>query len=128
MIVIFDGKNYDRDLGDTLKLQGEVAEAIVRQIKINLTNQEQTTFQQQRHVIPRAFEAYAEGMYFGSRVSRDSLDKSVALLTQAIELDPDYVQGDAALPHSYHVMGMLRLRPAGELIPKPRPPPKKLWP
>jgi tetratricopeptide (TPR) repeat protein len=111
-------EKYDRDLGDTLKLQGEVAEAIAHQIKIKLTDQEQTTFQRQRHVNPRAFEAYAEGMYFGSRVSADSLNKSVALLTQAIELDPDYAQGYAGLSHSYYVMGMLGLRPAGEAYPK----------
>jgi TolB-like protein/DNA-binding winged helix-turn-helix (wHTH) protein/Tfp pilus assembly protein PilF len=111
-------EKYDRDLGDTLKLQSEVAEAIAGQIKIKLTHQEHTIFQRERHVNPRAFEAYVEGSYFGSRVSEDSLNKSVALLTQAIELDPNYAQGYAGLSHSYYVMGMLGLRPAGEAYPK----------
>ena len=87
-------EKYDRDLGDALKLQGEVAQAIAGQIKIKLTlpGAEHDCFGT-RHVDPRAYEAYVEGSYFGSRVSGDSLDKSVALLTQAIELDPDYADG-----------------------------------
>ncbi len=111
-------EKYERDLGDALKLQGEVAEAIAGQIEIKLTLQEHTTLLRARHVNPRAYEAYVEGSYFGSKVSEDSLNKSVALLTQAIELDPNYAQGYAGLSHSYYVIGMLGLRPAGEAYAK----------
>jgi TolB-like protein/DNA-binding winged helix-turn-helix (wHTH) protein/Tfp pilus assembly protein PilF len=111
-------EKYERDLGDALKLQGEVAQAIAGQIKIKLTPQEHTTFLRQRRVDPRAYEAYVEGSFFGSKVSEDSLNKSVALLTHAIELDPNYAQGHAGLSHSYYVMGMLGLRPAKEAYSK----------
>ena len=107
-------EKYERDLGDALKLQGEVAQAIANQIKIKLTTQERTAFLRERRADPQAYEAYVEGSYFGSKVSEDSLNKSVALLTRAIELDPNYAGGYAALSHSYYVIGMLGLRPAGE--------------
>src|SRR5258708_5126705 len=86
--------------------------------KIKLTRQEYTTFLRERRVNPRAYEAYVEGSFFGSKMSEDSLNKSVALLTQAIELDPNYAQGYAGLSHSYYVIGMLGIRPAGEAYPK----------
>jgi TolB-like protein/DNA-binding winged helix-turn-helix (wHTH) protein len=111
-------EKYERDLGDALKLQGEVAQAIAEQIRIKLTPEEHTTFLRKRRVDPQAFEAYVEGSYFGSKVSQDSLNKSVALLTHAIELDPNYAQGYAGLSHSYYVIGMLGLRPAREAYAK----------
>lgn len=61
-------------------------------------------------------EAISE--HFGSKVSGDSLTKSVALFTQAIELDPAYVDAYAGLSHAYYVIGMLGLRAPGEAYPK----------
>jgi TolB-like protein/DNA-binding winged helix-turn-helix (wHTH) protein/Flp pilus assembly protein TadD len=105
-------EKYERDLGDALKLQGEVAQAIAEQIQIKLTSREHRTLLRERHVEPRAYEAYVEGSYFGSKVSEDSLNKSVALMAQAIQIDPNYAQGYAGLSHSYYVMGMLGFQPA----------------
>ena len=90
-----------------------MAQAIAEQIEIKLTSQEHQTFLRERHVDRRAYEAYVEGSYFGSKVSEASLNKSVALLTQAIQLDPNYAQGYAGLSHSYYVIGMLGFQPAG---------------
>jgi TolB-like protein/DNA-binding winged helix-turn-helix (wHTH) protein/Flp pilus assembly protein TadD len=111
-------EKYERDLGDALKLQGEVAQAIAAQVKIKLTLPQQERLLRERHVDPRAYAAYVEGSYFGSKVSGDSLTKSVALFTQAIEIDPAYADGYAGLSHAYYVIGMLGLRPAGEAYPK----------
>jgi TolB-like protein/DNA-binding winged helix-turn-helix (wHTH) protein/Tfp pilus assembly protein PilF len=109
---------YERDLGDALKLQGEVAQAIAGQIKIKLTVPEQARLLRERHVDPRAYAAYVEGSYFGSKVSGDNLTKSVALFRQAIELDPAYADAYAGLSHAYYVMGMLGIRAPGEAYPK----------
>lgn len=59
-------EKYERDLGDALKLQGEVAQAIAGQIKIKLTIPEQARLLRERHVDPRAYAAYVEGSYFGT--------------------------------------------------------------
>jgi tetratricopeptide (TPR) repeat protein len=101
-------------MGDTLQLQAEVAQAIARQIRV-LTSAEATP--NQRHVDPQAYEAYVEGSFFGSKVTEESLAKSAALLTHAVDLDPGYAQGWAALSHTYYVMGMLGLRRPEEAYP-----------
>jgi tetratricopeptide (TPR) repeat protein len=113
-------EEFERDLTDVLTLQGEVARAIANQIRIKLTPEEQTRLARARHVNPQAYEAYLEGSYFGTKVSEDNLNKSIGLLTHAIELDPAYAEGYAGLSHSYYVVGMLGLRPSGEAYPKAR--------
>jgi TolB-like protein/DNA-binding winged helix-turn-helix (wHTH) protein/Flp pilus assembly protein TadD len=113
-------EKYDRNLDDTLKLQGEVAEAIASQIEIHIAPHEQAALRRRRRVNQQAFEAYVEGSYFGGRTSEESLDKSVALFRKSIDLDPAYGQAYAGLSHSYYVLGMLGMRPAGDAYPAAR--------
>jgi hypothetical protein len=49
---------YERDLGDVLKLQAEVAEAITQQIRLKLTPEQLARLHQARPVGPEAFEDY----------------------------------------------------------------------
>ena len=110
-------EKYERTLDDTLKLQADVAEMIASQIRAKIEPRERAAFQRERRVKQQAFEAYVEGSYFGSKTSEESLNKSVALLKKAIELDPGYAQGYAGLSHSYYVLGMLGMRPANDAYP-----------
>jgi TolB-like protein/DNA-binding winged helix-turn-helix (wHTH) protein len=113
-------EKYERSVDDNLKLQSEVAEAIASQIQARIAPQEHAVLRRRRRVSQQAFEAYVEGSYFGSKTSEESLNKSVALLRKAVELDPDYGQAYASLSHSSYVLGML-----GCVLPvMPIPPPK----
>jgi len=56
-------KNYESDLRDILTVQGDVAQAIAREIQIKLTPQEQARFAQTRPVDPEAYEAFLKGRY-----------------------------------------------------------------
>jgi TolB-like protein/DNA-binding winged helix-turn-helix (wHTH) protein/Tfp pilus assembly protein PilF len=107
-------EKYERSVDDTLKLQSEVAEAIASQIQARIAPQEHAVLRRSRRVNQQAFEAYVEGSYFGSRTSEESLNKSVALLRRAVELDTGYGQAYASLSHSWYVLGMLGMRPAGD--------------
>ncbi len=111
-------EKFERDLGDVLRLQGEVAQAIAGQIQIKLTPNEYTSLTRARPVNPRAYEAYLEGSFFRTKATAPELNKSVQLFTQAIELDPAYAQGYAGLSHAYYVMGIRGRRPSGEAYPK----------
>ena len=104
-------ETYERDLGDIVRMQDEVAEAIAGQIRGKLATHRQAGA---RRVNPQAYEAYIQGSHFGAMVGGDNLTKSVALLRQATELDPVYAEAYAGLSHSYYVLGMLGFRPATE--------------
>src|SRR5437762_11265695 len=49
-------ETYERDLGDVLKLQSEVAQAIAQQIRAQLTPQQQARLGSARVVNPAAYE------------------------------------------------------------------------
>src|SRR6185295_18584977 len=54
-------ETYERDLGDVLRLQSEVAQAIAQQVRVQLTPQQQARFGSARAVHPAAYEAYLKG-------------------------------------------------------------------
>jgi serine/threonine protein kinase/Tfp pilus assembly protein PilF len=89
--------SYDRDLRDVLALQSELAQAIVGQIRIKLTPEEQSRLAsgRARPVNPEAYEVYLRGRYQldGWR----DVPKAYQSFTQAIEKDPTFAPAYAGL-------------------------------
>ncbi len=104
-------ETYERDSGDIVRIQDEVAEAIADQIRGKLATHGQAGA---RRVNPQAYEAYLQGSHFGNMVRSADLTKSIELLQQAIQLDPLYAEAYAGLSHSYYVLGMLGFWPAAD--------------
>jgi TolB-like protein/Tfp pilus assembly protein PilF len=111
-------EKYERDLGDILILQGEVAQAIAGQLQIKLTPQEHRRLSQVRPVLPAAYEAYLQGIFFRNKWTEKGLFKSIELFTEANRLDSSYAKGYAGLAHSYCALGILGSLPAAEVYPK----------
>ncbi len=106
---------YDRDLTDILALQGEVAQAIARQIEVNLTPQEQAHLASPRRVNPEAQEAYLRGRYFEEKVTEEGLSNAARLFEQAIAIDPNFAPAYVELADIYTTgvyFGWGPLRPA----------------
>jgi TolB-like protein/DNA-binding winged helix-turn-helix (wHTH) protein/Flp pilus assembly protein TadD len=113
-------ENYEGDLGDVLRLQEEVAQAIAGRIQGKLAPQEHTSPPRARPVNPQAYEAYLKGSFFRNKLTEEGLEKSIELFTQAIELDPPYAQSYAALSQSYVYLGIFGFRPSEAVYPKAR--------
>jgi TolB-like protein/DNA-binding winged helix-turn-helix (wHTH) protein/Flp pilus assembly protein TadD len=112
-------ENYEGDLGDVLRLQGEVAQAIAGRIQGKLTPQD-TSPPKARPVNPQAYEAYLKGSFFRNKLTEEGLNRSIELLTQASDLDPSYAQSYAALSLSYVYLGIFGFRPSEDVYPKAR--------
>jgi adenylate cyclase len=54
--------SYEQELGDVLKLQGEIAQAIAQQVRAELTPQQQARLGSARAVNPQAYESYLKGL------------------------------------------------------------------
>jgi len=93
--------SYDRDLRDVLALQSEVTTAIVREIQVKLTPQEQTQLTKTRTVTPQAYDAYLQGRYFLKKWTEEDSKKALKYFQEAIELDPTYAQAHAGLADYY---------------------------
>jgi TolB-like protein/DNA-binding winged helix-turn-helix (wHTH) protein len=96
-------ETYDRDMGDVLKLQGEVADAIAQQIRAQLTSQQQAQLRRAAAVDPAAYNAYLKGrLYFTTEFTKpDSLKKAQHLFEEAIQKDPNFALAYAALADTY---------------------------
>ena len=96
-------ETYDRDLGDVLKLQGEVADAIAQQVRAQLTPNQQAQLRLAHAVDPAAYDAYLKGrLYFTTEYTKPaSLKKAQHLFEESIQKDPNFALAYAGLADTY---------------------------
>jgi TolB-like protein/DNA-binding winged helix-turn-helix (wHTH) protein/Tfp pilus assembly protein PilF len=96
-------ETYDRDLGDILKLQGEVANAIAGQVRAQLTPTQQALIRRAAAVDPAAYDAYLKGrLYFVNEFTKpDSLKKAQRYFEESIQKDPNFALAYAGLADTY---------------------------
>ena len=96
-------ETYERDLGDVLGLQSEVAEAIAQEVRAQSTPQQQAQFRSARSVNPEAYDAYLRGrFYFTTGFTKpDSLKKAQRHFEESIQKDPDFALAYAGLADTY---------------------------
>jgi eukaryotic-like serine/threonine-protein kinase len=113
-------ESYDRDLRDILNLQSAIAKAVVDEIEVQLTPQEQARLARSRPINPEAHEAYLAGRFYWNKRTAEGLTKSIAFFEQAIAKDPGYALAYAGLADSYHALPDLTSVPIEEAFPKAR--------
>jgi len=96
-------ETYDRDLGDILKLQGEVADAIAQQVRAQLTPNQQSQLRLAHVVNPAAYDDYLRGrLYFTNEFTNpDSLRKAQHYFEDAIQKDSNFALAYAGLADTY---------------------------
>jgi tetratricopeptide (TPR) repeat protein len=96
-------ETYDRDRGDILKLQGEVADTIAQKVRAQITPSQQARIRSARSINPAAYDAYIQGrLYFTTDFSKPaSLMKAQNLFEESIREDPDFALSYAGLADTY---------------------------
>ena len=112
-------ESYESEVEDAFTMQGQIAQALTREIQVKLTQQEQSLLAAARPVNPEAQDLYLRGLYIvrGSG-SAESSDKAIKYFQQAIEKDPSYAPAYAALAHTYSVWIPGMAHTPRELMPK----------
>jgi TolB-like protein/Tfp pilus assembly protein PilF len=82
---------YDRDLGDVLKLETEIASAVASALKVSLLGEVAAKIELGGTRNPEAFDAYLRGRK-ATLAAHDAKDyqTAIAAFTKAIALDPNY--------------------------------------
>jgi TolB-like protein/DNA-binding winged helix-turn-helix (wHTH) protein/Tfp pilus assembly protein PilF len=109
---------YQRDLGDALALQDEIARDIAAQVKIKLSLQEQVLFTKAPPVDAETQDAYLRGRYESNKWTEEGLTKSVDYFEQALGKNRNYAQAWAGLSYAYHLIGLFGFSPAQVAFPK----------
>ena len=84
-------KTYDRDLGDVLQLQTEIAAAVASALEVTLLGDVAAKVELGGTRNPAAFDSYLRGAKaYNSTRERKDLPAAIAAYTEAIRLDPHY--------------------------------------
>jgi TolB-like protein/tetratricopeptide (TPR) repeat protein len=93
--------SYDRDLGDVLRLEGEVSQTIARQVGIKLAPQTQRRLEHKSTTSPEAHDDYLRALYFMDWDDKEGAVKCLRYLGEATAKDPNYANAYALMSPCY---------------------------
>jgi TolB-like protein/DNA-binding winged helix-turn-helix (wHTH) protein/Tfp pilus assembly protein PilF len=104
----FWSESYNRELGDALTLENEVAESIARKVEVTVTGQEHSRLVASRHIAPEVYESYLKGQFaLRKGTLRPDLEESVRHFDEAIKKDPTFALAYVGLAEAYNKLGMV---------------------
>ncbi len=94
---------YDRDVGDVLKMQDEIAAGLVRALDITLG----ADGMQSRHALANseAYNLYLRGRYAVDRFDQQGFDEAALYFQQALRLDPTFAVASGWLSFAHESQG-----------------------
>jgi len=106
-------ETYERDLGDVLRLQSEVAQTIAQQLRVRLTPQQQARLSVAHTVSPEAYDAYLRGRFLEGccATTLQGIEKAKKYFEEAIQKDPSFALGYVGLADCYKLLNEFRLLP-----------------
>jgi eukaryotic-like serine/threonine-protein kinase len=109
-------ETYERDLGDVLRLQSEVAQAIAQQVRVQLTPEQRARLNSAPRVDPAAYDAFLQGrsLFVWGSNALEGFKKAQSFFQQAIQRDPNLALAYVGLADSYVYMGSQRWLPPQE--------------
>ena len=106
---------YERDAGDILDLQNEIARTIAAEIQAKVTPREKERLSRKRAVDPEAYAAYLRGRHYFSQYTAEALLKSVTCFEEAVARDPRYAEAYAGLSLALGGLQYIGAAPAEEV-------------
>jgi TolB-like protein/DNA-binding winged helix-turn-helix (wHTH) protein/Tfp pilus assembly protein PilF len=98
-------ETYDRELGDTLALESDVAQAIAGRVEVTVTGVEHARLVATRQVSPEVIESYLKGQFIQQKNSPAAMKKSIAYFEEAIKKDPEFAPAYLSLALAYDALG-----------------------
>jgi len=111
-------QTYERNMGDILAMQRDIALAIAREVQAESTPQGRTHFARSRPVKPEAYELYLKGRYEWNKRTTEGLYKALEYFQSAVLVDPGYALAYSGVADSYSILGNNAFLPGAEVYPK----------
>jgi TolB-like protein/DNA-binding winged helix-turn-helix (wHTH) protein len=108
-------RTYDRELGDVLLLQSDMAGAIAQEIRAEMNGNARPVVAQVSRVDPEEQDLYFRGRYHLGKGSEGEINKGIEYFRQGIEHSPRDARNYAALADSYLALSDYYLAPAATL-------------
>jgi TolB-like protein/DNA-binding winged helix-turn-helix (wHTH) protein/Tfp pilus assembly protein PilF len=102
----FWSQTYDRELGDSLALQSDLAQSIAEKVQVSVTGEEHARLTATRAVAPEVYESYLKGRFAAKRGnSKADIEESVAYFEEALQKDPTFAPAYVGLANAYDTLG-----------------------
>ncbi len=95
---------YDRKLEDVFAIQDEIAQAIVKALKMKLLGEQEERLVKRDTENMEAYKLYLEGLYYWNKRTGKDLNKAIELFNQAVDNDPNYALAYVGLADSYSLL------------------------
>jgi TolB-like protein/DNA-binding winged helix-turn-helix (wHTH) protein len=95
---------YERELGDILALQNDVARSIEERIRVKITPQEVSRLAAVRSVDPRAYELFLKGRFYAGKNTPDGLNRGLSYFADAARIDSHYAPAFSGIAYCYNEM------------------------
>jgi TolB-like protein len=105
------GDTFERDLGDALRLQGDITRAISREVQLVLTPGEESRLRDAAAVNVEAQDAYYRALFRLRRHTEEDFSKAVELLEYSLSIDRDFAPAYAAMAETFTLLGNWGTRP-----------------
>ncbi|MGH9421988.1 MAG: TPR end-of-group domain-containing protein, partial [Thermoanaerobaculia bacterium] len=105
LVNVADGSNlwsekYDREIEDIFAIQDDISQAIVKALRVILTEGEKKQIEKARTENVQAYDYYLRGRQYFHQLRRKSLEYARQMFNKAIEIDPDYARAYAGVADS----------------------------
>jgi serine/threonine protein kinase/Flp pilus assembly protein TadD len=97
-------QRYDRDMEDVFAIQDEIAQNIVKALRVILSEDEKRAIERVPTANVEAYDCYLRGRQFFHQFQKQSLEFARQMFTRAIEIDPTYALAYAGVADSCSVL------------------------
>jgi serine/threonine protein kinase/Flp pilus assembly protein TadD len=102
LVNVADGSNlwsekYDREMEDVFAIQDDISQAIVKALRVILTEGEKKQIEKARTENVQAYDYYLRGRQYFHQLRRKSLEYARQMFNKAIEIDPEYARAYAGV-------------------------------
>jgi len=98
------GEQYNRNVGDLLSLQKEIARDVSNKLRSKLSGEDEQQLAKSPTVDPEAYQLYLQGRYQWNKRTPESIRKARPLFEKAIERDPRYALAYVGVADSHVVV------------------------
>lgn len=98
-------ERYDREMEDVFAIQDDISQAIVKALKVILSEGEKKQIEKVRAENVQAYDYYLRGRQY-YQIHRKSLEYARQMFNRAIETDPDYARAYAGVADSCSLLYM----------------------
>jgi len=98
-------ERYDREMEDVFAIQDDISQAIVKALKVILSEGEKKQIEKVRSENVQAYDYYLRGRQY-YQIHRKSLEYARQMFNRAIEIDPEYARAYAGVADSCSLLYM----------------------